>query len=609
MQNRLLCAIVLGLGASASIKAAEIDKLATYAQMREIAASQQALRGNASAQAQFDALQAQFDALKASLGGDDPTLMYEAAGAQASAAPKAVRAAPPPPTGMVLTTNSVTNNTPVAVPAGPGVVTSTINVAGAGPFLWDVDVTTNLQHTFSADLDVTIQSPAGTIVTLTTDNGAGNDNVFDGTVWDDQANPGGQVPYATNNGVVTDHAYVNLTLASPLVPEEALGAFRGEDPNGTWTITISDDLAGDGGSLNAWTLDLFTLPTAPVNTTLNFANTTPVAVPTGPGVVTSTIAVSGAGTSLTGLDLSTTLNHTFSADLEVTLQSPAGTIVTLTTDNGAGNDNVFSGTNWNDDANAAGQVPYVTNNGLVSDQAYVNLTAATPLVVEEALSAFLGEDPNGTWTITINDDLAGDGGSLDAWSLDITTGVGGCLNLTCPANVTVANDAGTCGAVVNYPAPTADAACGVVTCDVANGSNFGVGTQTVNCSTAVGGLTCSFDVTVNDTEAPVVTCPADVTVDQIPGVPTVNVNYPAPLVTDNCPSATATCAPASGSPYPVGNTTTTCTATDASANSSACAFVVTVGAFIPNTPVPTLSLAGVILLALLMIGLAYPGRR
>ena len=45
---------------------------------------------------------------------------------------------------------------------------------------------------------------AGTIVTLTTDNGAGNDNVFSGTVWDDDANPAGQVPYTTNNGLVTD---------------------------------------------------------------------------------------------------------------------------------------------------------------------------------------------------------------------------------------------------------------------------------------------------------------------------------------------------------------------------------------------------------------------
>ena len=118
---------------------------------------------------------------------------------------------------------------------------------------------TNLAHTFPADLDITITSPAGTVVTLKTDNGVGNDNVFNGTLWDDDADPAGQVPYVTNIGLVTDHPYANLAVASPLVPEEALAAFIGEDPNGTWTVTISDDLAEDGGSLDSWTLNITTI--------------------------------------------------------------------------------------------------------------------------------------------------------------------------------------------------------------------------------------------------------------------------------------------------------------------------------------------------------------
>lgn len=592
---RLAGAVVVGLGLYAGAASAEIDKLATYAQMRGLASELQALRGNTSEQARYTQLQSQFDALQASMGGDDPTRMYEAASARAAAVAKAVRAAPPAPTGMTVSTTSATNNTPTAV-ADVGVVTSTITIAGAGTYLWDVDVTTSLQHTFSADLDVTLTSPAGTVVTLTTDNGAGNDNVFDGTVWDDQ---GGTA--------ATDFVYANLTTATPLVAEEALGAFRGEDPNGTWTITISDDLSGDTGSLNAWTLDLFTLPIAPINTTATFSNNTPTPI-ADVAANSTTITVSGAGTSLTALDLTTNITHTFAADMDITLTSPAGTVVTLSTDNGAGNDNVFNGTNWDDDANPAGQVPYTTNNGVTTDHAYVNLTTATPLAVEEALSAFMGEDPNGVWTLTVTDDLSGDTGSIDSWSLDVTTGVG-CATLTCPANVTVGNAVGTCGAVVTYAAPTADAACGNVTCDIASGSNFGVGANTVTCTTAVGNLSCNFSVTVNDTEAPVVTCPADIALDQIPGQATLPVAYPPPTVSDNCPGATAACNPVSGSPYSVGTTATTCTATDVSANSAACAFNVTVGAFIPNTPVPSLSLAGVILLALLVIGLAFPGRR
>lgn len=605
---RLAAAVAAAIAMFGGAASAATDKLATYEQMRGIAAELHTLRGNSAEQARYADLQAQFDALKASMGGDDPTLMYEASSARAAMAAKAVRAAPPAPAGMTLGTTSAANNTPVAVPTGPGVVTSTINIAGAGTYLWDVDVTTGLQHTFAADLDITITSPAGTVVTLSTDNGAGNDDVFNGTVWDDQANPAGQVPYTTNNGMVTDHAYVNLTAATPLVPEEGLGAFRGEDPNGTWTITVSDDLAGDGGNLNSWSLDVFTLPVAPIESTVTASNAVPTAIPTGPGVVTSTILVAGAGTSLTDLDLTAAITHTFAADMDITLQSPAGTIVTLSTDNGAGNDNVFNGTLWDDDANPSGQVPYTTNNGVTTDHAYVNLTTATPLASEEAMSAFMGQDPNGTWTITISDDLAGDGGSLDSWSLDVTTGVG-CATLTCPANVVVNNDLNQCGAVVNYPAPTADAACGTVTCTPASGSFFPAGTTTQTCTTAVGNLSCTFDVTVNDTQPPVVTCPADIAVDQLPGQITVPVAFPPPTVSDNCPGVTAACNPASGSPYSVGTTATTCTATDASTNTAACAFNVTVGAFIPNTPVPSLGLAGAILLALLMIGLTGTSRR
>ena len=37
------------------------------------------------------------------------------------------------------------------------------------------------------------------------------------------------------------------------------------------------------------------------------------------------------------------------------------------------------------------------------------------------MAAFNGEDPRGVWTLTISDDLAGDGGSLDSWGLAITT--------------------------------------------------------------------------------------------------------------------------------------------------------------------------------------------
>ncbi len=413
----LAVALIAALGCgSAAAQGAKEDQ---YARLVALQAQVESLKGQSTPEAQqaLIAAQTEFAQISASMGGDRPC-----ATAEQPAAGSASRTAPPAPTGCLPTLATFTQTTPVAIPTGPAVVTSTLNVSGAQTYLWDVDVTTFIPHTFAADLDITIQSPAGTVVTLTTDNGAGNDNVFNGTVWDDSANPLGQVPYTSNNGLVTDHAYVNLALASPLVPEEALAAFVGENPNGTWTITISDDLAGDGGSLDQWSLNLTTFASAPIQSAVQtFTQATPVNIPTGPAVVTSVLGVAGLTAPMCKVMLRTNLTHTFAADLDITLTSPNGTVVTLTTDNGAGNDNVFAGTLWDDDANPAGQVPYTTNNGLVTDQAYVNLTLASPLVAEESMGAFMGESGNGNWTITISDDLGGDGGDLNNWALDIVT--------------------------------------------------------------------------------------------------------------------------------------------------------------------------------------------
>ena len=76
------------------------------------------------------------------------------------------------------------NNTQAAI-VDPGTITSTIVVSGVDTMLKDVDVTTFIRHTASADLDITLTSPAGTTVMLTTDNGGSFDDVFNGTVWND----------------------------------------------------------------------------------------------------------------------------------------------------------------------------------------------------------------------------------------------------------------------------------------------------------------------------------------------------------------------------------------------------------------------------------------
>src|SRR3954449_8781678 len=177
----------------------------------------------------------------------------------------AVASAPPSPRncGAAIFGNPA-NVTQTVVPAN-GVATSTIAVSGLAPHIHDVDVLTNLPHTQPDEVDMTVTSPAGTVVTLTTDNGGSSDNVFAGTRWDDSAAPGG-VPTASSAplaGHVQIHPYSNGVTASPLAPEEALGAFLGENPNGTWTITVSDDGTSGVGNLLSWGLEIESLPATP----------------------------------------------------------------------------------------------------------------------------------------------------------------------------------------------------------------------------------------------------------------------------------------------------------------------------------------------------------
>ncbi len=91
------------------------------------------------------------------------------------------------------------------------------------------------------------------------------------------------------------------------------------------------------------------------------------------------------------------------------------------------------------------------------------------------------------------------------------------------------------------------------------------------------GDTCTFTVTVSDTQPPSITCPSNVTaVTPIIGGSGVVVTFPPPTASDNCPGVTVVCNPPSGSTFPVGTTTVTCTATDASGNTATCSFTVTV---------------------------------
>jgi uncharacterized repeat protein (TIGR01451 family) len=159
----------------------------------------------------------------------------------------------------------------------------------------------------------------------------------------------------------------------------------------------------------------------------------------------------------------------------------------------------------------------------------------------------------------------------------------------CPANQTLNTDPGTCTALGAFTPPTATAGCPVPVVMTRIGATsitsphaFPVGTSTVT-GTASNGIapdaSCSFTVTVNDTQNPALTCPANITsTENPPGSGSAVVTYAAPVGTDACPGATTvqTAGLASGSAFPVGVTTNSFGVTDAAGNMATCSFTVTV---------------------------------
>ncbi|MBL0016817.1 MAG: HYR domain-containing protein [Bacteroidetes bacterium] len=198
--------------------------------------------------------------------------------------------------------------------------------------------------------------------------------------------------------------------------------------------------------------------------------------------------------------------------------------------------------------------------------------------------------PSGT---TSNSFTVTDGsGNTAACSFTVTVNDTEIPTITCPANVVVSNDPGQCAAIVTYSVSFNDNCAGAnlaQTAGLASGSSFPSGI-TANSFTVTDGsgntATCSFTVTVNDTEIPTITCPANVVVSNDPGQCAAIVTYSVTF-NDNCAGANLaqTAGLASGSSFPSGTTSNSFTVTDGSGNTAACSFTVTVN----DTEAPTIT--------------------
>ena len=106
----------------------------------------------------------------------------------------------------------------------------------------DLSVTLDITHTYDADVEAVLESPAGTRVLLFA--GAGDDgNNFVNTTID----AGADTPIAEGSAPFTGN----------FQPEESFVAFVGESAQGQWVLDIIDIFPSvDDGTLNSWSLQL-----------------------------------------------------------------------------------------------------------------------------------------------------------------------------------------------------------------------------------------------------------------------------------------------------------------------------------------------------------------
>ncbi|MDX2042925.1 MAG: proprotein convertase P-domain-containing protein [Acidobacteriota bacterium] len=111
-----------------------------------------------------------------------------------------------------------------------------------------------VDHSWVGDLVFRLTSPAGTTVTIISrPGGSGNSGKnFCQTLLDDDAADAMSIGSIASNGPTPQGPPYTGTFK----PSNALSAFDGENPNGTWLLTVVDAFAGDSGSVRAFSLQL-----------------------------------------------------------------------------------------------------------------------------------------------------------------------------------------------------------------------------------------------------------------------------------------------------------------------------------------------------------------
>ena len=153
---------------------------------------------------------------------------------------------------------------PLSIDAGsPNEITSVVTVP-ISEVVQDVKIRNlNGQHTWISDLSFSLTSPMGTTISLINRECSSEDD-FSLDLED--------------TGLTTFNCPYNDGLSYK--PADPFQSFIGEDSQGNWTLTVTDNATEDGGSLDGWTLEICFIVTDDcpsfLNITENYSNQTTV---------------------------------------------------------------------------------------------------------------------------------------------------------------------------------------------------------------------------------------------------------------------------------------------------------------------------------------------
>ena len=144
------------------------------------------------------------------------------------------------------------DDVPRDVPDNTTILSTNVAHAVQSVLVSNVTVSVRIDHSWDADLIIALRHPDGTEVILCDRRGGSGSNFGIGTY-----GVGGFTPTTFDDGATLPIGSGSAPFASEYRPEQSLDSLRGKPLEGTWRLRVTDDTAGDPGTLLHWSLRIY----------------------------------------------------------------------------------------------------------------------------------------------------------------------------------------------------------------------------------------------------------------------------------------------------------------------------------------------------------------